>query len=107
MKIVHHNAAIYSVGDMVKVSVRFPIGHYRVPMYLRGKEVKITRILGRYVNPEEEAFGRNAGSKLWCYLISIPQIVLWPSYSGNAGDHLEVEVFEPWLEPIKITESNE
>jgi hypothetical protein len=101
MEVVHHNPAKYNIGDTVNVSVRFPIGHYRVPMYLRGKQVEITRILGRYINPEEEAFGRNAGSKLWCYLVSIPQVKLWPSYTGKENDHLEIEVFEPWLENLK------
>ena len=59
MQVVNHNPARYKVGKMVRVSIRYPIGHYRVPMYMRGKLVKIIRILGLYVNPEEEAFGRN------------------------------------------------
>src|SRR3954462_8692839 len=103
MEVVHHNPPRYTIGEMAKVAVRFPIGHYRVLVYLRGKQVEVTRILGRYVNPEEEAFGRNAGSKLWCYLISIPQIELWPDYAGKPDDRLEVEVFENWLEHLKLT----
>lgn len=101
MEVVHHKPAKFKIGDKASVSVRYPIGHYRVPMYLRGKEVEIIRVLGRYINPEEEAFGRNAGSKLWCYLISILQNKLWPNYEGDENDRLEVEVFEPWLETIK------
>jgi hypothetical protein len=100
-KVVHHNPALYKVGDFVNVSVRFPVGHYRVPIYMRGKQVEIIRILGLYVNPEEEAFGRNAGNKMWCYMIRIPQNKLWSGYSGKGGDILEVEVFESWLEEIK------
>ena len=101
MQVVHHNPARYAIGDKAQVSVRFPIGHYRVPFYLRGKKVQVIRILGRYVNPEEEGFGRNAGGKLWCYMIRIKQNELWPEYTGDPGDHLEVEVFEPWLDEIK------
>jgi hypothetical protein len=101
MQIVHHNPALYKIGDLVNVSVRFPVGHYRVPMYMRGKRVEIIRILGLYVNPEEEAFGRNAGNKMWCYMIRIPQNNLWSAYSGEEGDVLEVEIFESWLEEIK------
>ncbi len=26
----------FKVGDAVKVSVRYPVGHYRVPTYIRG-----------------------------------------------------------------------
>ena len=102
MEIVDHNPAKFTVGNIVNVAVRFPIGHYRVPMYLRGKQVKIVRILGLYINPEEEAFGRNAGNKIWSYLISILQKELWPNYLGKESDRLEIEVFEPWLEHLKI-----
>ena len=102
MQVVHHSPAKFTVGDIVNVSIRYPIGHYRVPMYMRGKQVKIVRVLGRYINPEEEAFGKNAGGKLWFYLISIRQKNLWPAYLGDESDRLEIEVFEPWLEPLKI-----
>jgi nitrile hydratase len=101
LQVVPHNPPKYGIGDSVKVSVRFPVGHYRVPMYVRGKDVTITRILGRYVNPEEEGFGKNAGNKLWCYLVTIYQHALWPSYMGKENDRLEIEVFEPWLEHFK------
>lgn len=100
MHVIHHNPAKFKIGDKAIVSVRYPIGHYRVPMYLRGKEVEIIRVIGKYINPEEEAFGRNGGSKLWCYLISILQKNLWPKYEGHEKDRLEVEVFESWLETI-------
>ncbi len=103
MDIVDHNPAKFRVGNMVKVAVRYPIGHYRVPMYLRGKEVEIIRILGKYVNPEEEAFGKNAGNKVWSYMIAIRQKALWPNYLGNDEDRLEIEVFEPWLEHHKLS----
>jgi len=100
MQVGHHNPARYKIGDFANVSVRFPVGHYRVPMYMRGKQVEIIRILGLYINPEEEAFGRNAGNKMWCYMIRIPQLKLWPAYTGDEKDILEVEIFEPWLEEI-------
>ncbi|MEO8415442.1 MAG: SH3-like domain-containing protein [Ginsengibacter sp.] len=47
MKVVHHNPAKYKAGDIVSVSIRYPIGHYRVPMYMRGKRVAIVRVLGQ------------------------------------------------------------
>lgn len=101
MQPIDHKPARYKVNDIVSVAVRYPIGHYRVPMYMRGKDVKIIRILGHYVNPEEEGFGRNAGDKTWCYMVTINQKELWPEYSGDIIDRLEIEIFEPWLEPIK------
>ena len=103
MQPIDHCPAKYKVGDEVSVSVRYPIGHYRVPMYMRGKRVKVERVLGHYVNPEEEGFGRNAGDKTWCYLVTIDQKNLWPAYAGHPIDRLEIEIFEPWLESIKTT----
>ncbi|WP_288879949.1 SH3-like domain-containing protein [Pedobacter panaciterrae] len=100
-KIVDHDPAKFGVGSKAKVDVRFPIGHYRVPFYLRGKTVEVIRVLGRYINPEEEAFGKNAGGKMWYYLVCIPQNQIWPDYSGPEHDRLEIEVFEAWLDEIQ------
>src|SRR3974377_1364737 len=53
----------FAPGDRVRVGVRFPIGHYRVPHYIRGKTAVIERVIEPpAVNNEEEGFGRNAGS---------------------------------------------
>ncbi|MEO6315266.1 MAG: SH3-like domain-containing protein [Chitinophagaceae bacterium] len=103
METIEHNPAKFAVGDEALVAQKFPIGHYRVPMYMRGKKVRILRRLGKYINPETEAFGKNAGDKLWCYLVTITQIELWPAYQGKAIDKLEIEIFEPWLEPVKLS----
>jgi hypothetical protein len=100
MEITDHDPARYKAGEVVKIPLRFPIGHYRVPMYMRDKQVKIIKNLGRYINPEQEAFGKNAGDKLWYYLVTIPQKELWSDYKGPETDQLNIEVFEPWLENI-------
>ena len=40
-----------------------PIGHYRVPIYLRGKIGAVERVIEPAgVDNEEEGFGRNAGN---------------------------------------------
>src|SRR5262249_10155534 len=87
------------VGDAVRVSLRYPIGHYRVPMYVRGKRGRVEAVIEPpAVNNEEEAFGRNAGSKLHYYRIAIPLTELWPDYAGAPTDGLRIEIFETWLE---------
>jgi nitrile hydratase len=91
----------FAPGDRVRIGVRFPIGHYRVPQYIRGKTAVIERVIEpRAVNNEEEGFGRNAGSKRHYYRIAIPMTELWPSYAGSTDDGLRIEVFETWLERI-------
>jgi nitrile hydratase len=92
---------IFRSGDRVVISNRSPVGHYRVPIYLRGK----TAIVEAVIEPagldnEEEAYGRNAGSKLHYYRIAIPMTQIWPDYVGSPRDGLRIEVFETWLERI-------
>jgi nitrile hydratase subunit beta len=88
-------------GDRIKIAVRFPVGHYRVPMYLRGKLGVIDMVIEpTAINNEEEGFGRNAGSKRHYYRISVQMLEIWHDYSGAPVDELRIEVFETWLERV-------
>jgi nitrile hydratase len=91
----------FMAGDRVRISVRYPVGHYRVPAYIRGKHGIVDVLLRpAAVNNEEEGFGRNAGSKGHYYRVGIPLTELWPGYAGPSQDRLIIEVFESWLERI-------
>jgi hypothetical protein len=93
---------LFKTGETVVISRRFPIGHYRVPEYIRGKRAVVESIVDpRALNNEEEGFGRNAGQKGYYYRVAIPLADLWPGYAGGAADGLRIEVFEKWLERIK------
>ena len=89
---------IFRAGDSVTISVRYPVGHYRVPLYIRGKKAQVEEILAAGIDNEEEAFGRNAGLKRHYYRISIALTELWPGYAGPGSDALRIEVYENWLE---------
>jgi len=92
---------VFQPGDRVRVSVRYPVGHYRVPIYLRGKSAVVESVIHPMaVDNEEEGYGRNAGRKGYYYRIAIPLTELWPDYKGSAKDGLRIEVFETWLERI-------
>ncbi len=94
--------AVFKAGDMVTISSRFPVGHYRVPRYVRGKRCVVEAVIEpRAVNNEEEGFGRNAGQKRHYYRVAIPLTDLWPGYAGAAADGLRIEVYETWLEGAK------
>jgi|SRR5262249_5952877 len=55
---------ILKPGDRVKISTRCPVAHYRVPLYVRGKDGLIELIITPpSVNNEEEGFGRNTGMR--------------------------------------------
>ena len=93
--------AKFAVGDRVRTSSRAPIGHYRVPTYLRGKVGVVEFIVTPMaVDNEEEGFGRDAGMKRHYYRLSIPMADIWSGYTGLPRDSLHVEVFESWLERI-------
>jgi len=86
-------------GDRVRIGARDPIGHYRVPRYVRGKLAVVEAVIGpAAIDNEEEAYGRTAGSRRHYYRVGIPLRDLWPGYAGPADDALRIEVFETWLE---------
>ena len=94
-------APIFRAGEAVRILDRAPIGHYRVPIYLRGKTGTVEGVIKPAgVDNEQEGFGRNAGSKLHYYRIAIPMTQVWPDYVGSPRDGLRIEVFETWLERI-------
>lgn len=89
----------FDVGERVRVATRAPIGHYRVPIYLRGRIGTVERVIEpTLVDNEEEGYGRNAGSKRHYYRISIPMKSLWARYDGLPRDELHIEIYETWLE---------
>jgi nitrile hydratase len=91
----------YEAGMGVRVLSRSPIGHYRVPMYLRGKQGLIESVIDpRAIDNEQEGFGRNAGSRLHYYRVAFPMTEVWPAYQGSPNDGLRCEIYETWLERI-------
>jgi nitrile hydratase subunit beta len=92
---------LFHPGDKIRILDRSPIGHYRVPTYLRGKTGAIEAVIEPAgIDNEEEGYGRNAGMKLHYYRIAIPMTEIWPDYLGSPRDGLRIEVFETWLERI-------
>ncbi len=90
---------VFKAGDRVRVSTRSPIGHYRVPTYLRGKSGVVEKVIEpAAIDNEEEGFGRNAGTKRHYYRVAFAMTELWPAYTGSSRDGLFIEVFESWLE---------
>ena len=89
-------------GDRVRILERSPIGHYRVPIYLRGKQATVERVIEpAAVDNEEEAYGRNAGNRRHYYRVAIPMTDLWPAYEGSPRDGLRVEIYENWIERVE------
>ena len=95
----------FKAGDRVRVSDRTPIGHYRVPTYLRGRTGTVESVIEPMsMDNEEEGYGRNAGRLLHYYRIAFAMSALWPNYAGPADDGLRIEVFENWIERVATDE---
>ena len=94
-------AAAFRPGDRVRILTRSPIGHYRVPIYLRGKTGTVEAVIEpTAIDNEEEGYGRNAGSRRHYYRLAFAMTELWPDYAGRPNDGLRIEVFESWIERI-------
>jgi nitrile hydratase len=91
-------ATRFSPGDRVRISDRPQLGHCRTPWYLRGKTGVVECIQGVFHDPERLAYNRPGLPRLTLYKVRFRQSEIWPRYPGPAGDQLEADIFESWLE---------
>lgn len=92
--------AAFAAGDTVRIARRNAIGHCRTPWYLRGKAGVVASIQGTYHDPERLAYHKPGLPAERLYKIRFLQRELWPAYAGDAGDHLEADIYEHWLERV-------
>ena len=88
----------FAVGETVTVRAAFPPGHVRTPFFVRGKQGRVTEILGPYRNPEELAYGRSGEPALPLYRVIFETAALWDGYQGAPKDSTVVDIYENWLE---------
>lgn len=91
----------YAPGDPVRVAARPVEGHCRTPLYLRGKAGVIASVHGTFRNPELLAYHRPGLPAQVLYKVRFKQSEVWGRYDGPAGDQLEADIYEQWLEPLK------
>lgn len=90
-------AAKFSKGQRVRIADRTPPVHHRVPSYAKGQTGVVERVCGVHGMPEHFIRGDGKpGQRI--YRVTIPQNALWQAYDGPAGDVVEIEIFEHWLE---------
>ena len=90
---------LFRAGEAVRILNRSPVGHYRVPSYLRGKRGRVETVIEPAgLDNEQEGFGLNAGIRRHYYRIAIPMPEIWPAYAGAPQDSLRIEIYETWLE---------
>lgn len=90
----------YAVGDKVRVRDHVHTGHRRTPLYIRRRTGEIVRVAGRFLNPEQLAYGSTGLPAVTLYRVRFAQRTVWgDAYVGPAADTIDIEVYEHWLEP--------
>ena len=90
--------ARYAKGARVRARNLNPVGHTRLPRYVRGKAGVIARDWGVFVFPDTNA--HHAGTKpQHCYSVSFDARELWGK-SASSRDRVYIDLWEDYLEPI-------
>lgn len=89
--------ARFNKGDAVRARMMNPIGHTRLPRYVRGRNGRIAAIRGVHVFPDSNAMG-NGEDPRWLYSVAFDARELWGE-EARAGDEIRIDLWEPYLEP--------
>ena len=90
--------ARYAKGARVRARNLNPVGHTRLPRYVRGKVGVIARDWGVFVFPDTNA--HHAGTKpQHCYSVSFDARELWGK-SASIRERVYIDLWEDYLEPI-------
>jgi hypothetical protein len=89
----------FAVGDRVRVRDLPTLFYTRTQEYLRDKPGTVATVAYESPTPEDEAFDREDQKPRWFYIIRFAMTDLWEPYAGCAGDTLQAEISELWLEP--------
>lgn len=90
-----------AIGTRVRVRDLIHTGHRRTPVYVRGREGEVVRVVGPFLNPEQLAYGSKGLPAVTLYRIRFSQREVWGgTYAGAAADTLDIEIYEHWLEPV-------
>lgn len=95
----HPETAAFEPGERVRVRQVDAPGHIRTPHYIRGKTGVVERFVGHFKNPEELAYGRSGKPLCALYRVRFQQAQVWPDYQGPAGDTIDIDLYEHWLQP--------
>jgi nitrile hydratase len=86
---------LFKIGDRVKVRNLHPVGHTRLPGYLRGATGEIVLYHKAQVFPDSNALGEGENPQhLYTLRFKARDV-----FGVNSGDDLHADLFEPYLEP--------
>lgn len=89
--------ARFTVGDAVTAKVMNPVGHTRLPRYVRGRRGRVEAVHGAFVFPDTNAYGRGE-NPTWLYTVAFEAAELWGP-EADPGGRVTIAAFEPYLDP--------
>ena len=90
------DARTFRVGDRVRVREDYPTGHFRTPVYVRGRVGTVVAFRGIFGDPETLAY-RLEGPDRPLYAVRFQRCHLWSDGRGPRSDSVEVEIYGHWL----------
>ncbi len=90
--------ARFKQGDAVRARTMNPVGHTRLPRYVRGRNGRIAAIRGVHVFPDSNAMGHGEDPR-WLYSVAFEARELWGE-EARAGDEIRIDLWEAYLEPV-------
>ena len=88
----------FPVGDRVRVRDLPAVFYTRTQEYVRGARGTVVKVSYESLAAEDEAFERHDQKPEWFYIVRFRMADLWESYAGTAGDTLQTELPQRWLE---------
>jgi nitrile hydratase beta subunit len=95
-RVDHPVAALFKVGEQVRVRNINPSAHTRMPRYVRGKLGRIERDHGVFVFPDSHAAGQGEKPQ-HVYVVRFSARELWGP-QANARDQLLIDLWDDYLE---------
>ena len=92
------SSARFSVGEDVRALNVHPLGHTRLPRYVRGRRGRIEKIHGVFAFPDANAHGLGE-SPQWLYSVRFRGGELWGA-DGDRRHDVSVDAWESYLEEV-------
>lgn len=89
--------ARFKPGDAVVARNIHPVGHTRLPRYVRGKRGVVDRVHGVFVFPDSNAMGGGEQPHM-LYSVCFTGDALW-GVDGHARDRCYIDLWDRYLDP--------
>jgi hypothetical protein len=88
----------FAAGDLVRIRDLPTVFYTRTQEYVRGVRGTVVKVSYESLAAEDEAFERHDQKPEWFYIVRFSMADLWEPYAGCAGDTLQTELPQRWLE---------